>query len=648
MDGLPDQESETRGQRSSPLPSFSESSIRQKLLYLVAVTFSLVSLYFGIVPKPGIVQQAIHLCFVFVLTFSLLPPSFSWRSVRDLTSAALNLLFLAIGPVSLLYLILNYETVVGQAGQLSTATLLAGAGTITSVIYAAKKTLGWTMPVLAVALLAYAVFGPELPGPLRHGGYALDQVISFLFISANGIFGSPLKASATLVIFFLLFSAFFERAGGGNLVIDLANSLVGWVRGGPAKVAVVASGLFGSISGSAVANVAGTGSITIPMMKRIGYKARFAGAVEAAASTGGQYMPPIMGAAAFIMAEILGVPYGNIVIAAAVPALLYFLVILLAVDLETRRLGVARVKRSELPSIRETLVRYGHMLIPLGALIYMLVFLRYSPARSAMVTVVLIVVTSLLRRQTRLGPGRIMESLRNGAVGILQVAAACACAGIVVGIFSLTGLGLKLSFLLIDLSGGSILVLLMLTAVASIILGMGMPTVGAYLVLALLIAPILIEAGVNPIAAHLFIFYFGNLSNVTPPVALAAYTAAGLSGGSPLRTGVTASRLALAAFIIPFLFVYSNGLILQGDLGDIVYAVMPAVLGVVSLAIAMSGYLRGRLVIPERVALVAGAVTLVHVWLISDVVGVFLCLGAVASNVWRGRKRGWLGRRLAR
>lgn len=602
----------------------------QKAAFIIATIFALTSLYFGLSPQAGIIQQVVHLMFAIIIV--LLFYQNGKKTIVGIVTQFVDLIVLIMITCSMLYLLINFESIVWRAGNLNTLDLVAGGVTIFAVLYGTKKVIGWSLPIIASVFILYAVFGRHVPGPFQHGGYSLDRIIGHVYLTEDGIFGSPLQASATLVIFFLIFSSFYERAGGSNLVIQLANSLFGWMKGGPAKVSVAASSLFGSISGSAVANVAGTGAVTIPLMKRTGYKPHFSGAVEAVSSTGGQFMPPIMGAAAFIMAEMLGISYVEVIIAAIVPAILYYFTLFIVVHLEAKRLDLSKISKSELPPLKSVLLDYGHMIIPLIILVYLLVFLHYSPARAALIAVGLTVLVSFLRKSTRLNIRLIFDSLRSASMSVLQVALACACAGIVVGVFALTGLGMKLSHILIDLAGGSLLLLLILTAVTSIILGMGMPTVGAYLVLAILIAPVLIDAGFHPIAAHLFIFYFGNMSNITPPVALASFAASGLAKANISKTSWTATRLAVAGFILPFMFIYNQELMLVGNFIDIARVVFFTGTGIVFLAIGLQKYFLTTLGRMEQVILIVASIMLISPEVITSIIGIVLGVAILINN----------------
>jgi TRAP transporter 4TM/12TM fusion protein len=412
------------------------------------------------------------------------------------------------------------------------------------------------------------------------------------------------------------------------------------MRGGPAKVAVAASALMGTVSGSAVANVVASGTFTIPLMKRSGLRPAFAAAVEAAASSGGQIMPPVMGAAAFIMMEILGVPYTTIMAAALIPGLLYFLAVLAMVDFEVGRQGIPGIPRADLPDAWAVFLRQGHLFLPLLFLIFLLVVVQYTPVKAAFYGVLSILVVPFLRRSTWFHRGAVITGLRNGGIGMLEVAAACACAGIIVGMLMLSGLALRLSGLLIELSGGNLSLLLVLTMIVSIILGMGMPTSAVYVILATMVVPAIVEIGVDPLAAHLFVFYFGVMSNVTPPVAIAAYAAAGLAGATLSRAGVLAFRLALAGFVLPFMWVYNPALLMLGEPAAVVWAVLTAVVGIVMLAGAVQGFafvwhLRWH----ERVLLLAAALTIIKPGLMTDAAGAGLAGLAALSVFLRGRQK---------
>uniref|UniRef100_UPI000740495D TRAP transporter permease n=1 Tax=Shouchella shacheensis TaxID=1649580 RepID=UPI000740495D len=434
--------------------------------------------------------------------------------------------------------------------------------------------------------------------------------------------------SATFIFLFILFGKFLEVSGAGQFFINLAVAAMGKYRGGPAKTAIVGSSILGTISGSAVANTVTTGAFTIPLMKRTGYKNHFSGAVEAVASTGGQIVPPIMGAAAFIIASYLGMPYIDVVVAAIIPAVLYYLCLYVQVDLRAKRNHLHGLPKSELPVLWTVLKNGFLFFIPLFIIIFMLVS-GFSPMRAGLFAIVAVIVVAMVKASTRLSPKQLIKALDLGARASLETAVACAAAGVIIGIISLSGIGLTFSSMIIQFAGGSLLLTLFLTMVTSIVLGMGLPTVAAYIVQVPLTIPALIELGVAPLAAHLFIFYFAIISAITPPVALAAFAAAGIAGSEPMKTGLTALRLGIAAFIVPYMFVYGPSLLLIGQPGDIVTSVATALVGILGVAAAAEGWVFRHALWYERVLLFAGSILLIQpgVWL--DVLGVAMLVIAL-------------------
>ncbi|HSR42795.1 MAG TPA: TRAP transporter fused permease subunit [Longimicrobiales bacterium] len=584
----------------------------------------------GIAPFTALVQRPVHLAFMAVLGFLGVGATGGLRLATDPTAdprgATRRLLpwivalLFALGAVlSCAYLVWQHEALVQRAGTPTVLDLAMGLVAVAVVLELTRRTTGWGLVAVALLALVYAVSGPWLPGILAHRGYGFSRIMEILYLSTEGIWGVPLGVSADFVYLFVLFGALLDVAGGGALLIALANRVAGRTRGGPAKTAAVASALMGSLSGSAVANVVTTGTFTIPLMKRAGFRPFFAGAIEAAASTGGQLMPPIMGAGAFILATWTSIPYVEVAAAAAVPAILYYVALLMAIHFRAGRTGLAPAGLEE----REPVLPRLHLLIPLGAIVALLAMGR-SPMRAAFWGVVGAVVMSLLGRSTRPGGEEARRALVGAAAGTVQVAAACAAAGVVVGVASLTGIGLRMSELIVTVSGGNLFPALLLTAAGSIVLGMGLPTTAAYVVLAALGAPALTELGVPLLAAHLFIFYFGCISNVTPPVSLAAYAAAGIAGAPAMRTAGTAMMLAFAGFLVPFMFVYGPPLLLDGTPAQILLAVGTGVAGVTALAAAAMGFARGPLGVVERVLLAAAAVALIFPGIWTDGFGLMV------------------------
>ena len=622
--------------------------MKQRLILLLALGAALFHLYgAGFSPFTAYVQRPVHFALMAVLGvlgLGMRPRAKAAAlidtqqkdqdgSTRRWVVGAARGLFIAAAVTCCFYLVFEHEELVRRAGLPTTLDLLAGALAILVVLELTRRTTGWALVVVALLALAYALAGPYLPGVLAHRGYSPVRLIEHLYLTTEGIWGVPLGVSADFVYLFVLFGAVLDAAGGGELFIGLSSRIAGATRGGPAKTAALASALMGSLSGSAVANVVTTGSFTIPVMKRTGFTPRFAGAIEAAASSGGQLMPPIMGAGAFILATWTNIPYVRVALAAAIPAVLYYIALLTAIHFQA---GKAQLPSSTEGS-RPVLPRI-HLLIPLGVIVVFLALGR-SPMRAAYWGVLSSVVLAMARGATRLNWDSARRALLAAGSGTVQVAAACAAAGIVVGVASLTGIGLRMSEFIITLSGGHLPIALVLTAIGAVILGMGLPTTAAYVVLAALGAPALTEMGVPLLPAHLFIFYFGALSNVTPPVALAAYAAAGIAGGTPVRTAVTALSLAATGFVVPFMFVYGPPLLLDGSFMAIIGSFATAAIGVAALAGALIGFVRAPLRLWERGLLAAAAVCLLASGIRTDVVGIVV-LGFLFL-LWR-RPRGEL------
>lgn len=618
-------------------------------IFIIAVVMSLFHLYtagFGIL--QAMKQRAVHISFSFVLVFLLYPVSIKANKTRI---PFYDYLLAVLGVIIGAYILYNYNQLVLRAGAPTQMDLIMGFCAIVLVLEATRRSIGPELPIVAIIFLLYAYFGPKLPGLLGHRGYDLRRIIYHTYLTTEGIFGTPLSVSSTYVFLFILFGAFLDKTGVGKFFIDMAFSLTGHMRGGPAKTAVVASCLMGSISGSSVANTVTTGAFTIPLMKRVGYKPHFAGAVEAAASTGGQIMPPVMGAAAFIMAEFTGISYLEIIISAAIPAILYYLAVGTMVHLEACKLGLRGVSRAELPHTRDVLVKI-YLLLPVVFIIYFLVK-GFTPFKAAywgiigtvLIGIVDVIVNYLLRHEGQINVRQyivnMIDALADGARGSVSVAMACATAGIVVGVVTLTGLGLKVATLIIALAGGNLLLTLFFTMIASIILGMGLPTTAKYIVLATMAAPALTDLGVPLMAAHLFILYFGVIADVTPPVALAAYAGAGIAGANAMQTGFTALKLALAGFLIPFVFALSPDLLLiETTAVDASFAFISASIGIVALAAAVENYLLTYCKFYERILLFAAALALINPGLYTDAFGVVVLGGILFLQHLRQKKDG--------
>lgn len=612
-----------------------------KLVAAIAIVFSSFQVYtavFGVF--DAMIQRSIHLSFGLALIFLLYPASKKWSRSRI---HPLDWALSGLGALTPMYIIGTYSELVKRAGMPTPLDIVVGVVGILLVLEAARRVVGVPIVVIAGLFIVYAFLGPWIPGRLGHRGADFETLVGHLFFTTEGIFGIPLGVSSTFIFLFILFGAYLEKTGLGQYFIDLSNALAGRSMGGPAKVAVLSSGLMGMVSGSSVANVVGTGSFTIPMMKKLGYKPEFAGAVEATASTGGQLMPPIMGAAAFLMAEFTEIPYARIIGAAVIPALLYYFGVWAGVHLEAKRLGLRGMTKEELPKLKD-LWQKAYLVIPLGAIVWLLVT-GYTPMRAALVAIVLSIITALLasganrllKRPVEFKPVDIVKGLEAGGRGVLGVLAATACAGIIIGVVTQTGLGLKLGSSLVALANGKLFLTLVFTMITSIILGMGVPTTANYVITSTIAAPaiIIILRQVYPelgpyapmivLPAHMFAFYFGIIADVTPPVALAAFAGAGIAKGNPMRTGVNATRLAIAAFLVPYIFVYNPQMLLFNvNAFDIVWIILTSSIGIVAVSGGVMGFIRREMRLWERPIWLAGGVLLVTPGFVTDGIGAAL------------------------
>ena len=606
-----------------------ESNVRKPvgfiaiIISIIAISMSAFQFYtggFGL--WLALKQRALHLAFALALIFLLYPSTKKGIDSEKDKIPFFDIILAIVGAATSLYLIIYYKELVFRAGLPSTIDLIMGGITILLVLEATRRAIGPELPIVVIVFLLYAYFGPYMPGYFAHRGYSLERIIEHLYMQTEGIYGIPLGVSSSFVFLFILFGAVLNKTGMGKFFIDLSMALAGHTTGGPAKVAVIASGFMGSVSGSSVANVVTTGSFTIPLMKSIGYKKDFAGAVEAAASTGGQIMPPVMGAAAFVMSEFLEIPYIKIAAAAVIPAIIYYVAVMIMVHLEACKNGLKGLPRERLPETRQVLKEKGHLILPLLGLVYLLVR-GYTALFAAFWAIVMSLVASMVKKETRLDLKNFLGAFEDGAKGALGVASACACAGMVVGVTTLTGFGLKIASGIVALGGGKVLPTLFFTMIASIILGMGLPTTAKYIILAIMAAPALIQLGVLPLAAHMFILYFGVIADLTPPVAVAAYAGAGIAGGNTMRTGFNAVKLAVAGFIIPFVFAINPALMgLGGSPLLTIQLTVTSLTGVLALGAATSGFLLVKTEFYERIILFAIAILLISPDLLTDILGV--------------------------
>ena len=585
------------------------------ILAICFVAFHLYTAAFG--TMPGIAQKSIHLGFLLVIFYinAMVDSEKRWEQIF----LGIMALF-ALGGCA--YITILDENLQLRAGIVYASDILFAILLIIAIFEACRRKMGNPLVIITLVFVAYAFLGKYIPGFLNQPGMTLKKFTSLVYLTTDGIFGSPLYASASYVVLFVLLGAIMSVSGIGDYMTNLATSLFGHMRGGPAKVAVVASGFFGSISGSPTANVIGTGTFTIPMMKKNGFEPEFAAAVEATASTGGAIMPPIMGSTAFIMAEMLGIPYTAVAKAALIPAILYFLAVLFGVDIYAAKHGLKGIPRSQLPKVR-SMLKQIYMLAPLIFLSFCMAVFNMTIVRSGLLTIIVTLVLVEINPKTRMTKEQWLQIPVQTVKSAVSVGIACAMAGIISGVIMGSGLGYRISSILTSVAGTSMLLLLVLTMVVSLIMGMGVPTTAAYLVLASLVAPTMIQLGIPPLAAHMFIFYFGCISSITPPVALAAYAGAGLAGCDPNKTGYKAFRLAFCSFLMPYLFVYNPVLLMEGGVLDILWSLVTALIGAYLLASGFEGFFfRWSLKWFERPLMILGAVMLIVPGMVTDLVGI--------------------------
>lgn len=576
-------------------------------------------------------QRSLHLIFAFTLGFALYP-GFKKSSKDKIDITDWLLIILSVGVWG--YIFFNVEAIALKGGQMSTTDMVLGVLAVLLTLEVTRRVVGPELPIVTIVFLLFAYFGRHMPGIFAHRGFNVTRIVSHMYMTTEGIMGTPLGVSSTFVFMFILFGSFLDKTGVGEFFIDFAYALTGSTRSGPAMTSVLSSGLMGSISGSSVANTVTTGAFTIPLMKSVGYKPHYAGAVEATASTGGQIMPPVMGAAAFIMADFTGFPYISIVKAAIIPAVLYYIAVGTMVHLEACKLGLKGMPRESLPKVSNILRKQGYLTLPLIAIIFMLVK-QYPPTMAALTGIIIGVIVamtvSLIKKDNSFTPKDILGAMEAGAKGAVGVACACACAGMIVGVVTLTGFGLKIAEVIVQIAQGRLIPTLLLTMISSIILGMGLPTTAKYIVLATMAVPAITKLGVNLMSAHLFILYFGVVADVTPPVALAAYAGAGIAGANSMKTGFQAFKLAIGAFIIPYIFVINPHLIMIDSIAGTtvnwlpITAALPtiatALIGTVCLAGTVESYLFGNLRIWQRIILLLAAFALLDPKLLTDAIG---------------------------
>jgi TRAP transporter 4TM/12TM fusion protein len=593
-------------------------------LSLYAVSITLYHIWVGWHgPLESMINRSVHVSLFMALIY--IYPSFEMFKEKKhplpifLKNIVPGIIVLVMG----VYYVMNVPTLEDRMVNPEKIDLIFGGLLVIIVIEAARRAMGPSLPIIVIFLLLYSLFGQYFPGDFAHRGFSLTYILAQLYLTTGGIFGILIFVMSTYIFLFLVFGTFLQESGGGEFFMDAATALTGHMVGGPAKASVIGSAFFGSLSGSSVANVVTTGSFTIPTMKKMGYSPRLAGAIEAVASTGGQFMPPIMGAAAFIMAEMVGVPYITICKVAVVPAIIYFFAAGVFIHFESKKRGFKGLPKSETPNFWAVLKKGGLFIIPLFLILGLLIS-GASPMKVGFYAFLSVLLISFVRKETRPSLSKLVSTFELAAKNTMPIAAIVACAGMIISLIMISGIGPKLSVLLVGLARGSLILLLVYSMIASLILGIGMTTIGVYVILAVTVIPTLIDMGVNVFAAHLFAFYFGTISYITPPVALSSIAAAGVAGSNPMKTGYTAFRIALLAFLVPYIFVYRPSFILIGDLPDILLTITTSVIGVIGFCGGIVGYLKSQIGWLNRLLLLIGGFLLIIPGYLTDIIG--LCI----------------------
>lgn len=637
--------------RDSTTRQFEKKSVFW-LVTIVAVLYSLFHLYMVFNPMPALQQRSIHVAVGLALVYMLYP---MFKNQNRTKLPILDWILAALSLYTAVYILTEYQAIVTERGGIPNNMDIAMAIlSVLLILEAARRVTGLILPVLALVFLAYPFFShlEFLPNMMMTRPYSPGDIFGQLYLSTEGLYSTAIAASVNFIFLFILFGAFLQKSGMGQFFNDLAMALAGANKGGPAKVAVVSSGFMGSINGAAVANVVSTGAFTIPLMKKVGYHRNFAGAVEASASVGGQILPPIMGASAFIMAETTGINYGVIALAAVLPAILYYFAVILQVHYRAGKRDLKGIPKADLPRVKEVLLERGHLLIPIIGLIIML-FMNMPIPRAAIYTIFLTIIIATLRKSTRMSFRDIFDGMASGAQQALSVMIACAVVGVIIGVVSLTGFGAVLTSAIASVGAGSLFLTLFFTMIASMVLGMGLPSIPAYIITATMAAPALAEFGVPVLLAHMFVFYFGIFANVTPPVALAAFAGAGVSGGDPMRTGFQALKLSIAGFLIPFIFIYEPALLMVDIEGlaanareyplasvfDIIIVVITTVIGLTALSAGLEGFFKTHLGVISRIILIAAAILSVAPETFTDITGIIIIVLVLALNYFKWKNK---------
>jgi TRAP transporter 4TM/12TM fusion protein len=625
-----------------------QGTVWGQILVVVAVTMSLFHFYAagagGITP---LLMRAVHLAFASTLIFILYRAGGHSPEKRISVLDGIGILLSCAMAV---YLIMTFDQLAMRAGNPSKLDVILGISAILIVLEITRRTTGWLLTIIGACIILYAYFGPAMPGPLAHRGFDIEKIASYMYTTTDGLYGLTLGVSSTYIFFFILFGAFLDSMGAGKFFIEFAYSIAGRIKGGPAQTVVLANGLMSTISGVPAADVVTIGAFTFPLLNKLGYNRIFSAGLSAVASTGAMITPPVMGSAAFLMAEMTGIPYREICFAAAIPAFLYYLSLFATVHFYSSKNNMVAQSADQLPKVVRVLREGWYNMVPVFVLLYLLIVKDISPMLSGyysvwsllVIVLLTVVIKGSLKQDFKKYVQNIVTALKKAALGALPVVSTCAVAGLLVGVLNLTGLGLKFSAIMLELSGGNLLLSLIFSAAASIILGMGLPIAACYVILAVLVAPALIKMGLSPMATHLFILFFGSFSAITPPVAIAAYAAAAMNKVDPVRVGLYACWLAMAAFIIPFMFVYGPSLLMIGSATDVSVTFVSASVGIIALSACIMGWLIGRAGILQRVLLFSGAMLMIKPGIFTDLVGLGLILLVIAWQLVQGKQTGWV------
>lgn len=565
--------------------------------------FQLYTAYFGVLTP--LLQRGFHLTLVIILIFLYYPISKSKKWLW------IDYLFMLIIFAHSVYIFIEVDTMFYRGGAPNIIDLIFSIALTILMLEATRRVTGWILPILISLFLFYMFFGHLAPGIFKISGMSLNRIVSLLYLSTEGIFGTPLAVAATTIAAFVIFGAFLEATGAGKVFIDISFAIAGKFRGGPAKVAVVSSALTGTLSGSGVANTMTTGVLTIPIMKNVGYKPRVAAAIEAVASTGGSMLPPVMGSAAFIMSEFTGIPYISIVYAAIIPSILYYLSVLLFVDFQAGRKGISSMKKEELPKLSKVALKGFHLYLGFGTLLFLLIVMKVTPVNAALWATIILILTTLVFYHKTVKWTFLIDGLIKGAKGMLMISVACGSAGIVVAAIKLTGIGITLTSFFMGIGEASLFLTLILAMIACIIMGMGLPGNVSYIILGVLIPPALIQLGVPILVAHMFVFYYTCLAPITPPVALASYAGASIAGTDPLLTSLESARIGVVGFLIPFIFIYAPSLILLDNVNLIIIKTILGLISTILIAIVTTGWFKRNIHWLERIFAFCIAVLLI-------------------------------------